>query len=305
MSPNMSEFAETGMAPLRRLLQKLGTVAIAVSGGVDSMTLAILAGRTLGHQVTMVHAVSPAVPAEATARVQRIAALEHWRLRLIETGEFADESYLSNPYDRCYHCKRHLYRRVATTATGILLSGTNLDDLDDYRPGLQAAREHGVRHPFVECGIDKAGLRRICRALGYSDLAELPASPCLSSRVETGFRIDAAVLAFVYRTERALRQELDSDVVRCRVRHDRIAVELDELSFAALPAAARADWQRRIGTSAVAAGLPAAVTVEAYRRGGAFVASADQQVNECPAENPVTGSVSAGGRRAERPPRSR
>ncbi len=267
----MREMPEDTRSTLERLLRQLAPVRIAVSGGVDSMTLAILAGRTLGDRATMLHAVSPAVPAEATRRVQSVAEREGWVLHLIDAGEFGDEAYLANPYDRCFHCKTHLYTALAGVGHGTTLSGTNTDDLGDYRPGLRAASNHGARHPFVEAGVDKRGVRALCRSLGHPEIAELPAAPCLSSRVETGIRIEAGMLALVHQVERELGETLRPEVVRCRVRPDAIAVEVDEPALGRLLNGDRQAWRERIAGLARALGLPEAVRFEPYRRGSAFV----------------------------------
>ena len=132
----------TTMQPEERLaaiLEECGGATIAVSGGVDSMTLSSFAQRTLEARVTMVHAVSPAVPAAATARVKSQAQAENWRLELVDAGEFGDARYRANPIDRCFFCKTNLYRTLAAISSGVVLSGTNCDDLGDYRPGLRAA----------------------------------------------------------------------------------------------------------------------------------------------------------------------
>ena len=266
----MTVSPEDHLDALRSLLRDLAPVRIAVSGGVDSMTLAILAGRVLGQRAAVLHAVSPAVPAEATRRVTEVVAQEGWALRLIDAGEFGDEAYLANPYDRCFHCKTHLYSAMARVGVGTLLSGTNTDDLDDYRPGLRAASDHGVRHPFVEAGIDKRGVRALCRELGHPAIADLPAAPCLSSRVETGVRIEPMALAFVHRVECEVAEALQPRIVRCRVRHDAVAVELDEESLGRLNGAGQA-WRERIAGLARLHGLPDEIRFEAYRRGSAFV----------------------------------
>lgn len=260
------------VATLAALLEQFAPARVAVSGGVDSLTLALLAGRALGEDAEMVHAVSAAVPAEATARVQSVGAREGWRIRLIDAGEFTDEAYLANPYDRCFHCKSHLYDAMARLGPGVILSGTNADDLDDYRPGLLAARDHGVRHPFVEAGIGKATLRALCAHLGYDDIAALPAAPCLSSRIETGLRIEANALAFVHAVERALRDALHPAVVRCRVRHDGVAVEVDGATLEVLRNGDGDRWHAHIATLAAAHGIAPQVRFESYRRGSAFVA---------------------------------
>jgi uncharacterized protein len=267
----MSEIPDNTLFALERLLHAIAPVRIAVSGGVDSMTLAILACRTLGDRATMLHAISPAVPAEATQRVEAVARREGWALHLLDAGEFGDEAYLANPYDRCFHCKTHLYAAMAGVGAGVMLSGTNTDDLDDYRPGLRAASAHSVRHPFVEAGVDKRGVRALCRQLGYSEIAELPAAPCLSSRIETGIRIEAAALTFVHRVERELGEALRPEVVRCRIRRDAVAVELDEGALQHLLTGAAQGWRQRIAGLARACGLPDAISFEPYRRGSAFV----------------------------------
>jgi uncharacterized protein len=258
------------MSALRRwLLDTDAEIAIAVSGGVDSMTLAVVAHRTLNGRTSIVHAVSPAVPPQATERVRRYAAREGWRLAMLNAGEFDDERYRANPVNRCFFCKTHLYGAMAQqiSAATTLLSGTNLDDLGDYRPGLRAAAEHGVRHPYVEAGIDKQGVRSLARALELYDLAKLPAAPCLSSRIETGMAIDPHTLRCVNQVETLLRQELNPDTVRCRVRHRGVCIELDAVTLERLAPLDRQAWRDRIAD--LFDGKP--VDFETYRRGSAFV----------------------------------
>lgn len=259
------------MQAVHRLLGELGHVKIAVSGGVDSLTLGLLAHRHPDTRARMYHAVSSAVPPAATERVRATAEAEDWDLRVIDAGEMQDEDYLKNPYRRCFHCKKNLYGSLARQLSGNILSGTNSDDLGDFRPGLQAAEQFSVRHPFVECAVDKACIRRICRHLGYADLAALPASPCLSSRVETGVRIESPVLGFIDRVENLLRDQLKPDVVRCRVRHDTISIQLDPASLTALSTADTGHWSERIRKLATPLGLPADIRFEHYRMGSAFV----------------------------------
>ena len=259
-------------AALESTLHGAPTFAVAVSGGVDSMTLAVVAHRHLGAgRVSMFHAVSAAVPPEATARIAGYAAQEGWALHTIDAGEIGDPRYVSNPANRCYFCKTNLYGTIAAGTEAQLLSGTNTDDLGDFRPGLIAAREHTVRHPYVEASIDKAGVRAIARLLDLDDVAELPAAPCLSSRVETGIAIDPNSLVAIHAAERLLSAELSPETVRCRLRAEGVVVELDARALSRFEAYGRLDSDRlraRIG-ELFAGGPPVRFT--AYERGSAFL----------------------------------
>jgi len=215
---------------LNAVLKNYPSLAIAVSGGIDSLTLAVIAHRLLPEAPLMVHALSPAVPAEATARVRGLAVREGWHLREIQAGEFEDPEYLANPYNRCYFCKSNLYRAIRGITAGQIASGANLDDLSDYRPGLVAASEHGVVHPFVEAKIDKATIRELARRHHLETYAALPAQPCLASRVETGVPIRPLDMLFIDRLEGALRRILgDLSTIRVRVRLNGVFVELGEI----------------------------------------------------------------------------
>ncbi|KMO22575.1 potassium ABC transporter ATPase [Methylobacterium platani] len=262
-------------AALEHVLSGLGPIAVAVSGGVDSLTLATIAHRTAPEPPLMVHAVSPAVPGEATARVRAEAAREGWTLRVIEAGEFADPAYRENPVNRCFFCKTNLYGAIRQVTGRRIVSGANLDDLGEYRPGLDAAREHGVRHPFVEAGFSKAMVRALARDLGLGAVAELPAAPCLSSRVETGIRIEPETLSFIHAVERLVGDDLTvtgaKSAVRCRVRAAGIVVELDAASLAGLTEPARLDLGRRIAERAPARLAAAPVSFAPYRTGSAFL----------------------------------
>lgn len=218
---------------LHDVLASAGSWTIAVSGGVDSMTLATLAHRHMPGRVNICHASSHAVPATARALIERQAHVEGWQLSILETGEFGDENYRRNPVNRCYFCKSNLYKGILRDIASrhqdnrFIASGTNTDDLGDYRPGLAAATDHGIRHPYVEAGICKADIRDLARDAALA-FAEIPAQPCLASRIQTGIRIKEADLHFVDMLETVLRAKIPlHHTIRVRIRPDGVGIETD------------------------------------------------------------------------------
>lgn len=266
---------------LNAILDGMGEIAVAVSGGIDSLTLAQAAHVRLGERAEMVHAVSAAVPAEATARVRALTQREGWNTRVIDAGEFDDANYVANPLNRCFYCKGALYTSIGTMSERQVVSGANADDAKDFRPGMDAAAREGVRHPFLEAGIDKQGVRAIARRLGLGALAELPASPCLSSRIETGVKVTPEALRFVHGVETLIGARLSAkglapSAVRCRVRAVGAAVELDAHCIPELDADLRAE----IDHLAAARGYATPVPIEPYRMGSAFLKDPAKAVAE-------------------------
>ena len=226
------------------------SAVVAFSGGVDSSVVAATAARVLGDRSLAVTAVSPALATgelDGARAVARAVGIAH---EVIRTDELAREGYRRNGPDRCYHCKSELYTQLGALAAargfGVLLSGANTDDLRDWRPGLRAAADHGVRHPLVEAGFAKTDVRALASELALPS-ADKPAMPCLASRLPFGTEVDPDILAQVDRAERALkalgfrelrvrhlgttgRVELVAEELARAVTDDRAAVERAVLS---------------------------------------------------------------------------
>lgn len=190
------------------LLRPLGRCVVAYSGGVDSAVVAQAAVLALGKGVVAVTGVSPSLPEgelEAAAALARCIGIRH---RVVDTQEFNKRAYLQNAPDRCYHCKTELYNHLAAVAreegAQVIVNGANLDDRGDYRPGMKAAAEHGVRSPLIEVALTKSEVRLLAAHWGLP-VAEKPASPCLSSRVAYGEPISPERLRMIDQAERWLR----------------------------------------------------------------------------------------------------
>jgi pyridinium-3,5-biscarboxylic acid mononucleotide sulfurtransferase len=254
---------------LRDWLRENQPVAIAVSGGIDSITLATAASQSgIGE---MFHAISPAVPPEATTRVRTLALKQDWKLKIFDAGEFDNADYRANPINRCFHCKTSLYRSIRQQTTLLIVSGTNMDDLGEYRPGLIAAEAFGVRHPYVEVGINKSEVRGLARYLGLGSVAELPAAPCLASRVETGIRIEAETLRTIHAAEKVVTEMAGIRVVRCRLRARAIVVEVDRVALNKLAPGTAAEIGHNIAGLFDQIGIRLPVSFAAYRTGSAFL----------------------------------
>jgi uncharacterized protein len=210
-----------------------GRVVVALSGGVDSTVLAALGHRVLGDDSLAVTAVSPSLSHEELEGVRGFAGQYSLNYLEVLTDEIDDPDYVKNAPNRCYVCKSHLFERlvpVARERNATVVVGTNLDDLGDFRPGIQAAKDYNVASPFVDCGVDKAMVRSIAHSLGLDAVAEKPASACLASRIPYGVPVTIQRLSAVERLELFLHRMGHPEV---RVRHhgDIARIELPPEDF--------------------------------------------------------------------------
>jgi uncharacterized protein len=217
---------------LRTWLRARGRVALGFSGGVDSAYLAVVARRALGEGgVLAIIGRSASYPEEQWAAARGVAAAFDVPVLELDTQELADPRYAANPSNRCYFCKTELWGRLVPVARSrgfeTVVDGTNADDLADYRPGAQAAREHGVASPLADLGFSKAMIRLQSRALGLPTWQQ-PSSPCLSSRLPYGTAVTIERLAQVERAERALRDLGITGDLRVRYHDDLARIELGE-----------------------------------------------------------------------------
>ena len=219
---------ELKLAQLRNLFIEMEQALIAYSGGIDSTLVAKVAYDVLGDRALAVTAKSPSLlPEELEDAIEqaRSIGITH---QIVETHEMDNPNYSSNPIDRCYFCKSELHDTLKPLALNLgylyVIDGVNADDLQDYRPGIQAAKERGVRSPLAELGITKIEVREIAKSLGLSCWNK-PAQPCLSSRFPYGEEITIPKLNRVGRSEIYLRR-LGYENVRVRSTGDTAKIEL-------------------------------------------------------------------------------
>lgn len=255
-------------AKLGDLLDRMGRVVIGFSGGVDSTFLLAVAVRRLAENALAVTGLSPSLAAAEREEAIQLARSLGARHRVIETGEMAVPGYVANAPDRCYFCKTDLFERLTALARAEgyawVADGSNLDDIGDFRPGREAAKQLGVRSPLMEAELTKREIRELSRALGLPT-AEKPAMACLASRIPHGVPVTIERLSQVEQAEAALRALGFPDV---RVRHHETIARIE------LPPASRSRFLDEPLVAEVVRRVKAAgyrfvvLDLEGYRPGG-------------------------------------
>lgn len=258
---------------LQKIFVHMGSVVVAFSGGVDSTLVLKVGFDTLGDQVKAVTAVSPTFPALEVEEVKRLSTAIGAPLQLVETDQLQIESFVKNDATRCFHCKTDLYRLLSNLRDAVgfhaIVDGTNVNDLGEDRPGINAARQLGVRSPLVEAGLSKTDIRELAKGLGLANWNK-PAAACLSSRITRGLPITKAYLSRVEQAEAFLVAQGLAQV-RVRLHGDMARIEIDPTQMSMLtkePERSRLVKEfKKLGFQTVTLDL------EGYRAGGGNLSS--------------------------------
>lgn len=219
-------------------LRAYGRVAVAFSAGVDSAVVCRAAIEACGSNCLAITAVSPSMASGELEEASHLASTIGIRHFVIRTNEFDNPDYTSNPTNRCRFCKTELYSQIHARREELgfdtIVNGANIDDLGDYRPGMQAATEWNVRSPLIESGMSKSDVRALAKFWGLS-VWDKPATPCLSSRIAYGIEVTPERLRRIDNAESFLKRLLNQRELRVRCEaneHARVEVPMDSVARA-------------------------------------------------------------------------
>lgn len=230
---------QTKYGHLQNVLQDLGSVVVAFSGGVDSTVVLKVAVDILGKSAKAVLAVSPTLPASELEDAHRLCEAIGVQLEVVETDQLKIEAFVQNDATRCFHCKTDLYQLLSSiqrvAGFQAIVDGTNMDDMGEDRPGISAGKQLGVRSPLLEASCDKSDIRQLAQALGLANWNK-PAAACLSSRITRGIPITKTLLSRVEQAEafllseglRQVRVRLHGEMARIEVGPAEITMLIEE-----------------------------------------------------------------------------
>ena len=253
---------------LKKVFQDLGSVVVAFSGGVDSTVVLKVAMDVLGESVKAMIAVSPTLPASELEDACRLCEAIGVPLEVVKTDQLQIEAFVKNDETRCFHCKTDLYQLLsrAQKLAGFqaVVDGTNVDDMGEDRPGIQAGKQLGVRSPLLEANCSKSDVRLLARSLGLANWNK-PAAACLSSRISRGIPITRTFLSRVEQAEVFLLKE-GLTQVRVRLHGGMARLEVSPSEISLLTESARRirilQALKDLGFTSVT------VDLEGYRAGG-------------------------------------
>ena len=259
---------QTKYANLKKVFQDLGSVVVAFSGGVDSTVVLKVGVDILGDSAKAVIATSPTLPARELEDAHRLCEAIGVSLQVVKTDQLKIEAFVKNDATRCFHCKNDLYQLLSgiqeVAGFHAVVDGTNVDDMGEDRPGIQAGKQLGVRSPLLEANCGKSEIRLLAQFLGLANWNK-PAAACLSSRVTRGIPITSTFLSQVEQAEAFLLKEGLTQVrVRLHGKMARIEVSPSEIPLLTEPARR----MRIIKAMNVLGFKSVTVDLEGYRAGG-------------------------------------
>jgi pyridinium-3,5-biscarboxylic acid mononucleotide sulfurtransferase len=213
------------------------TAVVALSGGVDSAVVALGAKKALGSNALCITANYKTLSAEELANAAKIAHEIGIAHMILEYDELQNPEFVRNDQLRCYHCRNELGQRLVSEAQkygiNVIVDGTNVDDLKDYRPGIMALRKNGIRSPFVEIRMDKSQIRSIAKESGLS-VYDKPSNACLASRIPRGIRVTYDKLRRIEKSEIIVKRLSEAKQVRVRDHGDIARIEVAPMELSKL-----------------------------------------------------------------------